>query len=190
VSAITFLLRRKAGTLVAWVRAACCRVAGDAAWKAVDEIEAFIRELFTVPSFLKVGALSLLLWCLNGVACWEVMRAYPEPLHHFEIRQAIVVMGFGILGSVIQLPAVGGGSQLATIAALVHVYGVPKETAVSCGISLWLVMFASIVPFGLLMARREGLSLKKLSHEGKSRGAEPPESTVASTTGLNPSHIG
>jgi len=71
-----------------------------------------------------------------------------------------------MIGSMVQLPGVGGGSQLATISALDHVFDiVPKELAVSCGIMLWLVTFVAVVPVGLFLAHRERLSLRKLSHE-------------------------
>lgn len=160
---VMFLLRGRLFSWSGWVRAACYRVAGNFGWRAADEVEAFARELFTTSCFLKVAGLSLLLWSLNGIACWEVIHAYPEPLHHLGAAPAILVMGFGIFGSVLQLPAVGGGSQLATVGALVHVFGVPKELAASCGIALWLVMFVSIVPLGVALAHRAGFSLRKLS---------------------------
>ena len=71
-----------------------------------------------------------------------------------------------MLGSMVQLPGVGGGSQLATISAMDHVFHiVPKELTVSCGIMLWLVTFVSIVPVGLLLAHFERVSLRKLSAE-------------------------
>jgi hypothetical protein len=89
-------------------------------------------------------------------------------------------MGFSILGSVIQLPAVGGGSQLATVAALVHVFHMPKELAVSCGISLWLVTFASIVPLGLILGQREGFSLRRLSRESERKQNQPEHVLVES----------
>jgi hypothetical protein len=75
------------------------------------------------------------------------------------------------------LPGVGGGSQLATIAALEHIFDVPKELAASCGIMLWLVTFMAVVPAGLFLAHRERLSLRQLSQE--SHVAE--ESTVDSS---------
>jgi hypothetical protein len=37
--------------------------------------------------------------------------------------------------------------------------------AASCGILLWLVTFASVVPAGLILAHHERLSLRKLSAE-------------------------
>jgi hypothetical protein len=79
--------------------------------------------------------------------------------------QVLVLMGASMIGSLVQLPGVGGGSQLATIATLERVFDVPKELAASCGIMLWLVTFVSIVPLGLYLAHRERLSLRKLSEE-------------------------
>ena len=85
--------------------------------------------------------------------------------------QVLLLMGSSMVGSVIQLPGVGGGSQLATIAALEHIFDVPKELAASCGIMLWLVTFVAVIPLGLLLAHRERLSLRKLSQR------EPRERT-------------
>jgi hypothetical protein len=74
-------------------------------------------------------------------------------------------MGSSMIGSMVQLPGVGGGSQLATISALDHIFDIPKELAASCGIMLWLVTFVAVVPIGLVLAHRERLSLRKLSEE-------------------------
>jgi uncharacterized membrane protein YbhN (UPF0104 family) len=79
--------------------------------------------------------------------------------------QVLVLMGASMIGSMVQLPGIGGGSQLATIAALQRIFDVPKELAASCGIMLWLVTFVAVVPLGLLLAHRERLSLRKLSAE-------------------------
>ena len=56
------------------------------------------------------------------------------------------LMGSSMVGSLIQLPGVGGGSQLATISVLQRIYGVPHELAASCGILLWLGTFVSVIP--------------------------------------------
>jgi hypothetical protein len=76
-------------------------------------------------------------------------------------------MGSSMVGSLIQLPGVGGGSQLATISTLQRVYDVPRELAASCGILLWLVTFMSVIPVGLLLAHRQRLSLRELSQESQ-----------------------
>jgi hypothetical protein len=92
-------------------------------------------------------------------------------------------MGSSMVGSMIQLPGVGGGSQLATIATLEHVFDVPHELAASCGIMLWLVTFVAVVPLGLLLAHRERLSFTKLAEESRQQeqvslpSSSPPAST-------------
>jgi uncharacterized protein (TIRG00374 family) len=88
-----------------------------------------------------------------------------QHLRDLDISRVVLLMGFSTLGSIVQLPAVGGGSQLAVITALQVVYGVPAEMAVSCGIVLWLVTSMSCIPMGLVFARREHLSLRRLSEE-------------------------
>jgi glycosyltransferase 2 family protein len=174
--AAIFLLRGQVRTLAGWVRSECRRFNGDLGERLAGKIETFEKGLSTVDSvssFLKVTSLSLVLWSLNALAYWLVIRAYPEPLHHFGITQAAVLMGFGIVGSAIQLPAVGGGAQLMTVAALVKVFQVPKELAVSCGITLWLVSFASIIPVGLALGRREDLFQHRFSQASETTSPQP-----------------
>jgi uncharacterized protein (TIRG00374 family) len=84
-------------------------------------------------------------------------------LANMDVPHVLLLMGFSMIGSIVQLPAVGGGSQLAVISALQVIYGIPPELALSCGILLWLVTFMSCVPVGLAFAHREHLSLRKLS---------------------------
>ena len=140
---------------------------------------------------------------------WIIAVAYQEVTHRLssdrgpgedplEIRlvQVLLLMGSSMLGSVLQLPGVGGGSQLATIAALEHIFDVPKELAASCGIMLWLVTFVAVIPLGLLLAHHERLSLRKLSRESHqeerpvrgrmpraSRGRSPPADCSPSSLG-------
>jgi uncharacterized protein (TIRG00374 family) len=103
---------------------------------------------------------------------WLVQRRKPikkvgdrPHLSNMDVSHVLLLMGFSMIGSVVQLPAVGGGSQLAVISALQVIYGIPPEMAVSCGILLWLVTFMACIPVGLAFAHREHLSLRKLSAE-------------------------
>jgi glycosyltransferase 2 family protein len=84
-------------------------------------------------------------------------------LANMDVPHVLLLMGFSMIGSVVQLPAVGGGSQLAVISALQVIYGIPPELALSCGILLWLVTFMACVPLGLAFAHQGHLSLRKLS---------------------------
>ncbi len=98
-------------------------------------------------------------------------------LSSLDVARVLLLMGFSMIGSIVQLPAVGGGSQLAVISALQVIYGIPPEMAVSCGILLWLVTFMSCIPVGLALAHREHLSLRKLSQES----AQEEEQEVVSS---------
>ena len=93
-------------------------------------------------------------------------------LSNMDVPHVVLLMGFSMVGSVVQLPAVGGGSQLAVISALQVIYGIPPEVAVSCGMLLWLVTFVSVVPAGLALAHFEHVSLRKISKEAKKEEGE------------------
>jgi hypothetical protein len=111
------------------------------------------------------------MWWLIALAYREVTHAYGTPLEHMTVSKVLLLMGSSMLGSLIQLPGVGGGSQLATISALQHIFNTSHELAASCGILLWLTTFVSVVPVGLLLAHRERLSLRKLSEESEQEEA-------------------
>ena len=106
------------------------------------------------------------MWWMIAVAYQKrCTHAYGEDPARYRLSQVLLLMGSSMVGSMLQLPGVGGGSQLATIAALEHIFDVPKELAASCGIMLWLVTFVAVIPLGLLLAHHERLSLRKLSAE-------------------------
>jgi len=93
-------------------------------------------------------------------------------------------MGFSMIGGLAQLPAVGGGAQLATIVAMVDILGVPRELAVSAGILLWLVSFHAVTPIGLAIARRAHISLRKASNQGEPVECEPAAQAEPTAAGI------
>ena len=122
--------------------------------------------------------LSLVMWFMIIMAYQDVAHSYAVEALDIQRSQVLVLMGASMIGSMVQLPGVGGGSQLATIATLEKVFDVPKELAASCGIMLWLVTFVAVVPVGLFLAHRERLSLRKLSQEtAKAEETESMESS-------------
>ena len=77
--------------------------------------------------------------------------------------QQVVLMGSSMVGSMLQLPAVGGGSQLAAISMLHSGFGIEQELAVSCGMLIWAITFMAVIPTGLALARREHLSIRAVA---------------------------
>jgi len=133
----------------------------------IHELCEGLNTIHSPASLFYLSAVSVVMWCMIAVAYKEVTLAYPAQAMRIPQTQLLLLMGSSMVGSLIQLPGVGGGSQLATIAALQHIFGVPEELAASCGIMLWLVTFVAVVPLGLMLAHREQLSLRVLSEESQ-----------------------
>jgi len=135
---------------------------------AGNKITTFGEGLNTIhdaTALAQLVGMSLLIWAMIAVTYWTITHSYHDPSLQMPISYVLLLMGFSVVGGVAQLPVVGGGSQIMTITALKYVFGVPPELAVSCGMLCWIVTFLSCTPTGLLLARREHLSIAKLAEE-------------------------
>jgi uncharacterized protein (TIRG00374 family) len=158
----------KGGFIADWIEGRFSHLAANLGHKIATRVREFRSGLNTIHnplSLLALVALSLLMWFMIIMAYQEVAHSYGVAILNIHRSQVLVLMGASMIGSMVQLPGIGGGSQLATIATLQHVFDVPPELAASCGIMLWLVTFVAVVPVGLLLAHHERLSLRKLSEE-------------------------
>jgi hypothetical protein len=169
--ALGALLIAKFGEAVAaWIETRFAHLAANLGHRVAQKVREFHGGLDTIHSplaFLQLTGVSILMWWIIALAYREVTHAYGPALEHMTVSKVLLLMGSSMLGSLIQLPGVGGGSQLATISALQHIFNASHELAASCGILLWVVTFVSVVPAGLLLAHRERLSLRKLSKESE-----------------------
>ena len=173
-----WLIRRFGEKIALWGEHHMHRRAPHLAESVGSKIRAFAEGLNTLPnisSFLQVTGISLAMWFIIAMAYRFVMHGYTDPqLSSMEFQQVTLIMGSSMVGSMLQLPAVGGGTQLATINMMRHGFGIPIELATSAGILLWLVTFVAVVPAGLAIAHHEHVSLRELSKE-----AEREETPVA-----------
>ena len=95
----------------------------------------------------------------------ESVRAGGPP---FEFRGALLVLAFTMVGSVVQLPAVGGGMQLSTFLVLSVIFGMASEPAAAIAITIWIISFAAVSVAGVPLLVHEGWSmgaLRKLAQE-------------------------
>jgi len=163
------LMAYRGNRIAQWVEGRFSHLAENLGHRIAQKIREFTVGLNTIHgafAFLQLSAVSLLMWWVIALAYKEVTHAYGAPMNGLSTTKVLLLMGSSMIGSMVQLPGVGGGSQLATISALDHVFHiVPKELAVSCGIMLWLVTFVAVVPVGLLLSHHERLSLRELSAE-------------------------
>ncbi len=106
---------------------------------------------------------SVVEWLLI-IACYVcLLRAFPAT-SGLTLTDVVIFMGFVSFGAAIQIPGVGGGLQVAAVFVLTEFFGLSLETATGLALVLWCSTFVVIVPFGVVLAFREGLQWRKLSH--------------------------
>jgi len=162
------VIRRSGEAVARWVEERFGHLSANFGHKLGQKVREFGAGLDTIHgpvSMLWLTLVSVGMWYIIALAYKEVTHSYGVDALEIPVSQILILMGSSMVGSMLQLPAVGGGSQMATIAALSSVFDVPPELAASCGILLWLVTFAAVVPLGLGLAHHERLSLRKLSEE-------------------------
>ncbi len=171
---IALFIKRNGPAVATWVEPKVARVSPRLGLSLCHKVRAFGEGLDTIRgavSFLQLAGTSLLIWFIIALAYRFVVHAYPSAtaVHHLHVPQVLLLMASSMVGSLIQLPAVGGGSQLAVISMLSSPewFNVPHELAVSTGILLWLVTFMAVIPVGLALSHHEHVSLRKITEESE-----------------------
>lgn len=136
---------------------------GHAIGKRVLAFGQGLNTVEDMKSFFQLSGLSIVIWLLIGFAYLAVTHAYAiHRLSQMTLSSVFLLTAASVVGGVLQLPVVGGGSQLATIGMLRGVFNLSPELATSCGIMLWLVTFMSVSPVGLALARSEHVSIMQM----------------------------
>ncbi len=162
------MISRSGEAIAQWIEQKFAHLSSGFGHRLAQRVREFGAGLNTIHgpvALISLTALSIVIWYVTALAYKQVTHSYGVDALEIPVSQLLILMGASMAGSMLQLPAVGGGSQMATIATLSSVFDVPPEMAASCGILLWLVTFAAVVPAGLALAHRERLSLRKLSVE-------------------------
>lgn len=130
-------------------------------------------------------------WALVTFVYLWVAHAFGGKLTPLNYSDALLVLAFAMVGSVAQLPGVGGGAQASTILVLTLIFGVEQEPAVTYSMVVWLIAFASCCVTGIPLMFAEGWSmadLRRMVHEqeraseaaleadAKAEAAQPEES--------------
>ena len=111
----------------------------------------------------QILAYSILEWVIIVGAAWCLLRSFPQT-SAFSLIDSTVFIGFVAFGSIVQIPGIGGGMQVASVLILTELFGVDVAGATGIAIVIWLSMYVFVVPIGVLVAVREGLKWKELSH--------------------------
>jgi hypothetical protein len=152
---------------------------------AGTKIRAFrdgLDSIATLGDFFLALGLSLVMWGLITAAYLETTRAFvlsPE-LSAMTLARCMVLMAASMVGSMVQLPVIGWFTQIGvTTGVMQQVFHVQFEPALACGAMLLIVTFMCVIPIGLIWARVEHVSLKKVSEQSEHFSQEDTEQTPA-----------
>ena len=136
-----------------------------------EKILAFSHGLDAIAglrALLEALFYSFVTWGLIALAYVVVVHSFAVPeLASIPAAQTILLMAGSLFGSFAQLPAIGGGSQVAIIYVLTSVLHVGPEAATACALTLYVVTFLTVIPAGLAFARVEQVSLRNVARESE-----------------------
>ena len=162
----------------------------SAGWrsKVAKIILGFITGIQTVKSagdMVLAVLYSAIHWGMVLVVYYLVAQSFGGRLAELTLGDCMLVLAFTLVGSAVQLPAVGGGSQALAIFAYAQVFGVESSTAVAAAIVLWLVTFAGCSIAGIPLLIREGVSLGNLRELAEHEKEELEEIAAHGSAGAN-----
>jgi glycosyltransferase 2 family protein len=133
--------------------------------KIVVLIEGFsegLQGIRTWNDLFLLTAYTALHWALVAFVYLWVLHAFGGRLATLNLTDALLVLAFAVVGSVAQLPGVGGGAQATTILVLTLIFGVEHEPAVTASMVVWLIAFATCCLAGVPLMLSEGWSMGDL----------------------------
>lgn len=148
---------------------------GQAAGNRIRTFHAGLDTLRSFSDFGAVAGLSLGMWLVISFAYLEVMRAFvaSPQLGSMTLGKSMLLLAMSGVASVFQLPIIGWFTQIGIVAAaMANFYGASPEASTACAATVLLVTFLGIVPIGLIWARFEHVSLRKITSESEHAGEE------------------
>jgi uncharacterized protein (TIRG00374 family) len=108
---------------------------------------------------------SLIVWILIALQFWFMMLGMR---FEFSLAAATLVMVFVAVGSIAQIPGIGGGFQAGFVFCMGTFFAVSAEKAIAASLIAWVFQYAPTVGISAVYMMFKGLSLKDL------RGLETP----------------
>jgi uncharacterized protein (TIRG00374 family) len=121
-----------------------------------------VQTIRTLNDLVLATVYSAVHWVVVALVYYWVSHSFSGTLHSIGVADAPLVLAFSLVGSSIQLPGVGGGSQAGAIIAYTAIFGVEREPAVAAAMVLWLITFAGCSLVGVPFLIHEGWGLREL----------------------------
>ena len=138
------------------------------------KIEKFLHAFEEGMASTRKGSFTWLLilysaveWAILAGSFFATFRAFPATAG-LSLTDAIIALGFIAFGSIVQIPGLGGGMQIAAVVVMTEFYGVSLGAATSIALIMWMNNFVVIIPVGFALAFHEGIKWRSLRHLGDS----------------------
>jgi len=132
-----------------------------------------MQAIRTLPDLWAAIGYTAAHWVLATLIYLWIAEAFPGAFRHSEMNfsGAMLLLAVTLVGSVLQLPGIGGGAQIASIVGLTAIFGVEQEPAIAIAVVLWLITFASCTIVGIPLLIHEGMSVGELRQLARAEAA-------------------
>ncbi len=164
VVSLTWFRRRSSGA-IGWVEQLLNRWSfvpvrlTRAVISILEQLARALRVLVNARELAVTIAWTVLVWGAIALANLTVLRAFGLP---FGIREAVFVLGWSLVGSLVPTPGGAAGAFHAATAAGLIFLGVPRETAAAISIVMHLIDFGPAVVFGFFYLIRGDINFSRL----------------------------
>ncbi len=140
-----------------------------AAISTLEQLATALQVLAHPRELVVTATWTGLLWLAITLANWLVMRAFGL---QFGFGEAVFVLGFALVGSLVPTPGGAAGAFHAATAAGLVFLGVAREQAAAVSIVIHLVDFAPALLFGLYYLLRGDINVTRLRQLTSSESVE------------------
>ncbi|HWF13452.1 MAG TPA: lysylphosphatidylglycerol synthase transmembrane domain-containing protein [Candidatus Acidoferrales bacterium] len=144
---------------------------------AITGISEGLQAIRTTSDLIAAIFYTLAHWVLATLIYLGVAKSFGASFLHSEMNfsGAMLLLAVTLVGSVLQLPGVGGGAQIASFIGLTKIFGVEQEPAAAMAVVLWIITFAGGTLAGIPLLIHEGMSVGELRQLARAE-AEAEES--------------
>lgn len=161
---------------------------------AITGISEGLQAIRTTSDLLAAIFYTAAHWILATLIYLGTAKAFGGAFQHTDMNfsGAMLLLAVTLVGSVLQLPGVGGGAQIASFIALTKIFGIEQEPAAAIAVVLWITTFAGCTLAGVPLLIHEGLSmgeLRKLAREEAEAEEAGQHISVPGVNGAPPSVV-
>jgi glycosyltransferase 2 family protein len=142
---------------------------GRAITSLLEQLARALSVLANARELIVIAGWTALLWFAITLANWLVLRAFGLP---FGLKEALFVMGWSLIGSLVPTPGGAAGAFHAATAFGLIVLGVPANEAAAVSIIIHLIDFGPALLFGFYYFLRGEISITRLRQLASSEAVE------------------